>query len=408
MFSLRTRKLTIAGILALILLGCGEEWNVNKVFVSKNQSNTLVSLIENAQIAYDKGHFKDALKYAEKAEKLSPHNEQIAVLLGYINLSLSGMDPFKIAKGLVTASKSSNASNDEKNKALLQASSSRATFFFDTLKSVLDLDRQTLKQFGEISKEEKLAAFKNFDILLPKSASEIRSLDEVEVIHRLNQAVKKICPFVNEKLRNVDLDERHNENNCPTTSTIRERKVVSHFLWAFAHIAEAVVFYSVVQYQEEGKDRPNIALRADALQKNSQNLDVSSYAQHTVSLAEAMNSVYAVNDPDSQFTAMITNIALAADTFAAIGKMPTKVKQALIRAVTSINDQRDQMGGESDIEKQGNSFKNQINRMFAIELGRQINAFAQNNPDEFEDNKDSLCRSFDTISGGMTIPAGCK
>jgi tetratricopeptide (TPR) repeat protein len=392
--------------LAGAAVGCGEDMNVNQIFVSEDQKNALVSLIEEAQIAYDAGEFEDALEYAEKAEKISPHNEQIAILLGYINLSLSGMDTFKIASGLISTTKKTN--DDNKNGALtLAGTNNRASLFFDKLRLILGLDQQTLKKFGKLSSESKLKAFADYDVILPVSAKKARALD-VKVMQHINKAIAKICPFVDEELRISANDERVSKKNCPTTTTVRERKVVSHFLWAFIHIAEAAAFYSVLQYQEEGQEQANITMRAESLKAEAADLSVDAYVKHALNLADSVSKIYAAEDPDSQFSALVNNITLAAKTFMKIGKMPAKLKQPLSRAVKSIDDKKNEVSGKSDSEQQGNSFKNQMNNRIANDMHSKINNFAKNDPDKFNANKSSLCESYTTISGGANMPSACS
>ena len=88
-----------------ILSGCGSA-NFNKIWGGDDKA--LDSLIAQAKIHYDKGDFDKAEDFAEKAYDINDQNEEAAVLLGYINLSKGGIDPFVLAKKLVCMGANNN------------------------------------------------------------------------------------------------------------------------------------------------------------------------------------------------------------------------------------------------------------------------------------------------------------
>ncbi len=397
MYSLLTCR-TLLLLVLTSLIGCGEKYNVNQIFVSDKQKESLESLLERAQIAYDSGDFDDAMSLANKAEKLSPASEDVAILQGYIHLSLSGMDPFKIAKTLVSASSSSSS----------LAGTSNASTFLTTIRSILNVSNTDLQKLGEYKNEETLVRFKDYDIVLPDSAETVRNNAPLDVFTHINAAISKVCPFVNESVKTTDVDSRHNSTNCVPTSTVRSKAVIAHFLWAFVHIAEAAVFYGVLQYQDDGAAKAHLQLRADALESDSDSLSVGEYAQHAVSLASAVDSVFAIEDSGSQISAVLNNILVATEAFNAIGSVPDKIKKSLAKATSSITSSQESFTGDSDETKQRNALKSQLNEAMSSQLSSEITKLAEENPTEFAQNKTDLCGAYATISGGSGTPSDCE
>ncbi len=48
------------------------------------------------------------LNLQKKAQEIDPGSEEVAVLLGYTNLALAGVDTFQLASGLLDTGKSSS------------------------------------------------------------------------------------------------------------------------------------------------------------------------------------------------------------------------------------------------------------------------------------------------------------
>ena len=397
MYSSLTSRL-VALFLMFSLIGCGEKYNFNQIFVSAKQKDSLESLLNRAQIAYDAGDFDDALILADKAGKLSPGNEQVAILQGYIHLSLSGMDPFKLAKALVSSSSSSST-------ALGLASTNNASSFLFTIRSVLNVSNTDLQELGVYKSEDDLDRFKDYDIILPTEATDVRDKTPLSVFTHINTAISKICPFVDDSVKTIDLDSRH---DCTSTSTIRNQDVVAHFLWAFVHIAEAAVFYGVLQYQDPGAEKAHLQLRADALESDSDSLSVTEYVQHAVSLATAVNEVFAIDNANSQISAVLNNIFVATQAFAAIGNIPDKIEKSLEKATSSITSTKDSFAGESDEVKQRNALKAQLNEKMSGQISSEITNMASENPEEFAENKTEICGAYTSISGGGDIPTECE
>ena len=91
----------VALALLLLAVGCGEV-NPNKyLFVRDSQNEALDVLVQKAQYHYDQGEFEEAKDHAEKAFNLNNDNEEVRILLGYIYLSLGGIDTFQLSSALL-------------------------------------------------------------------------------------------------------------------------------------------------------------------------------------------------------------------------------------------------------------------------------------------------------------------
>ena len=84
--SLKQSVLVCAAVISVLgLTSCGNGINFNKVW---GDDEGLDSLIAQAKIYYDKGEFEKAETFAKKAYDINNENEEAAVILGYIHLSL--------------------------------------------------------------------------------------------------------------------------------------------------------------------------------------------------------------------------------------------------------------------------------------------------------------------------------
>jgi hypothetical protein len=381
--------------LMVLLSSCSEGTSFNQIFVSKAEKETLISLMTKAQLAYDRGEFKGALVLAEKARDLSPKNEDIAILLGYINLSLAGMDTFAIARAMVDATNTGTKSESKTTLAESNSSSS-ATIFLDAISTILNIGKEDIETLGTISEDQDKELFADYPVLLPESAKKARR-SGLTAFYRISAAIASVCPFVDAEAKSAS-DERHSEANCEPTEFKREKAVVAHFLWAFAHIAEAAVFYSALQYKNEGATVANIQARANQLQAGQGSLSLTEYASHMVSLADAVTKVYAIDDSASQFSAIVSNLTVAGKAFGQIANIPSEIKKSLNRALASITATNNVDGTSAD-QKQSSALKAQLNKSMSNELAAKIAEEAADNPAEFAANKDDLCSAYSEISG---------
>src|SRR5690606_4366913 len=96
------RQLWLACVAASLgLTSCGSETNFNQLWQDDEGTD---SLMAQARVAYDEGDFEAAEKFAKEAVELNELNEEAAVLLGYVYLSRGGIDPYRLARELISLS----------------------------------------------------------------------------------------------------------------------------------------------------------------------------------------------------------------------------------------------------------------------------------------------------------------
>lgn len=382
----------------LAAVSCSEETNVNQLVVSSEQKEALDSLLFRAEQAYDKGEFNDAVELAEKAKRLAPESPEVDILLGYINLSLAGMDTFKIASALIKAQKKESTN-------LVATTSNDTAKLMKTLKDVLELDDAALETIADRSTSSDLEYFKDHDVLIPKTVTEARASQLGLFVH-IDAAVKAVCRWVSDEV-NLDDDSRHNIDDCKKSEIPSDIWVRAHALWAFAHIAEAVGYYSVILFQEDDQDLSNIELRVNNLDKNKDTMGISSYVSHVTTLASNVTSIFDTADSDSQLNGILNNLTTASKAFEQLPNIPDKVKKALNKALKAIEDKKNQVSGSTDEQKESSALQNQITEEISKNLDTQISELARSNPDEFNENKTEICEAYETIAAGGSTPEEC-
>ena len=70
-----------------------------------------------------------------------------------------------------------------------------------------------------------------------------------------------------------DQDSRHNTEACGSETSVASIK--GHFAWSLAHLAEALVFYSVTMYSDDGVE-PNLTKFSSSMDSLSTSEFVSS------------------------------------------------------------------------------------------------------------------------------------
>lgn len=88
--------------LCLMTAGCGTSSNVNRLWGGEDHAGD--SLLLESRMAYDRGDFTRAQDLALQLVQRDPNNEDAAVLLGFVNLSQGGIDPYILARELVAMS----------------------------------------------------------------------------------------------------------------------------------------------------------------------------------------------------------------------------------------------------------------------------------------------------------------
>jgi hypothetical protein len=390
-------RLICAAFAIFVLSNCGSS-NVNQIFVSKDQSEALDVLLFNAQYQYDKGEFKKAQEFADKAHKISPNNEDVGIILGYINLALGGIDTFNLAIGLIEAGK---AKTDSK---LTAAKSKNAVQTLGSLGAILEMSEEDVQKLGTLTSAEDKELFEDYDLIYPDSVVDVHKNTEVNTAKYMNKAISFICPFVDDEVK-IEEDDRTSKDNCAPTENSRYNQTKSHFIWAFANLAEALMYYAVVFYQQEDAKKSNFEMRVDTLEENKDDIGIASYISYITQLTEDVDSVFQFDDSESQLRGILNGLTATSKAFSRMAGLPESVTKGINKGIDSINEKSKAASGASTEDKQASVLKSQFTDTLSKQLSAQITANAATaSTAEIEE----MCDAYENIGGGVgTKPETC-
>jgi hypothetical protein len=398
------KKMSLSFLLASypFFTSCGSSTNLNQIWGDDNAAD---SLLLEAQSAYDRGDFNKAEKISSNLVERSPDHEEAAVLLGYIHLSQGGFDPYRVASCLIEiSSPSSNSKNesncnskgsatlkmvDEKvselidtsfyaeksdNYSFMESASSDSSDVTDLLKKLqsglLNLTSEDFADLQEKQFEGTSDIFKSNPILVPKKVTdELRA--KVFVLEKMNQVIKNVCRFVNEDTEIKSDSERYKKMGCTLTSQPRKVSAKAHYLWAVAHLAESLIYQSVILYDTSSSSTSNIQAASDAL--NNYSGDINRYITAVSDLRSALDSVFDTEDPSSMISACLNDLTSVNGAFAAIVGMPDGVRQQLSKIMEKIKELAKNIGGSSSQSNQTRALKSQMTEKITEKVASQTN-----------------------------------
>jgi hypothetical protein len=379
------------------LVGCSGSTNFNQFFVSKKQKEALDSLNARAEIAYDKGDFQEALKYAQKAYDANPTSEAASVLLGYIRLSLAGVDTFQLADNLIQQSDNASSSLIAETK---DVSSSLGDLAGIIGFSEEELTKLTTTEVGELKGESENPIFdeESMNVVFPLSAADARANIVDNLVH-LNSAIDVVCPWVEESAKILETsgrdvnDPRHLPKECPPSTTTRRFSAKAHYLWSMAHLSEAIAFNSVFSKNLTALDK-----RAEALNSKS-SVNPADYVGGVVELAEIV-AILMPTDPEesasSMLKAIFNDFKATSTGFAAIPGMPDSLSKSINSALTKLEEQSkkiSQAGG--DVDADAGALRDQLTKKLAEKVKQQMTE----REDEFSaEEKQDACEAFGKLS----------
>jgi hypothetical protein len=414
------KKLILTGVMALTLTNCGSESNINGlIFVSEKQQESIDVLISEAELAYDQGDFQTAKEKAEKAFAINTQNEKVAILLGYIYLSYAGIDPFQLAKSLITGS-SSTKSSTSTTTSTTSSSSSSAAGQLGTLSSILSVSRSDLNLLGlspcadgvssteEAPCRENLtipAAFESYPVLHPKRATAARNSGVAALSYAL-QAVKTICPFVSDDVLIAD-DPRHKREaggSCEKSPVESKYASKASFLWAFAHIADALVLYNVLLYTNEGSSNPNIEERASLL-KTTGISNITTYLAMVNALSKDIAAIFQTDIEDSAINGVLNSLTAAGKAFASFGSGAESFTAGIDKSLETLKS-----SASAGSTSQTKVLQSQLTSGATKQIASSMETLKAKDPANYAQNKTAICNQLTEMSGGQTadLPADCK
>lgn len=355
----------------LLMTAC----NVNQVLVTSDQEESISGLLDQAKYEYDKGNYDEALSLAETAYDKNPAYESSSILLGYIYLSRAGLDIFSLSKGII-AEKDSNDTN-------------KTTSLFTSLANIIGIDQTELSYLTQ----DDTSQVANIDIYLPLLATEARDSESL-VIENLNTAISYFCPFVDADAR-LETDSRHSEESCPPSTLPLKKAGQSDFGLALAHLGEAVAFYSVLFYTDDGETIPNLQRSVKALE--SRTSDVAAYSSDIATLSLAVDNIFPTSGDDesnSMLNAMFDNLQTTNNALGAAG-VPDDISAAIGNVIEDLQE------GTNNGIKNTQKLKAKLTKKLSEDLSNQVESIEATDEELAE-----ICENLDTISD-LSLPDNC-
>ena len=404
------QKLAVGAAFSAALVGCGNEANFNKIWGNDDAASDVK--FARARAAYDHGDFRAAKDLLESLVARNPDNEQAAVLLGYVYLSTGGIDPFTLAKKLITLTATPAATPaaaltaadakilDEGSVAWAQAlagatavnddafldgapgladtpapsgETGNAAFTLQKLGAIINLSPDDFAKLQKAPFTGKSDLFAASPIIIPKEVSdELRA--SVDVLTYMNRAVLDVCRFVDPAAKVVG-DARHASAGCASTTMERRDSAKAHFLWAFSHLTEAMVYQSVLLYSSTGSGVPNFELASKTLNGVTAKTagDISTFVTKVTDLKSAVDQVFDIGNANSMISTTLRNILAVKAAFDALSGLPASMTKPITDALAKIQALAKQLGGDpTNLGDQTKALKSQMLAAISKKMNTKI------------------------------------
>ncbi len=399
--------------LSLISISCGGNTNFLRAIAPNDQILTYDNYAESAKAAYNQGQYEKAWLLGTKAYQLNPGGESISILLGYIALSLAGGDPFRLAKAMVEANKSekkqqltafiASLSNiqgpmDELTRNsdnLLGSGSTSSTL--GSFQKAIDLTNEELEQMGvkDLTDPE-------LPLLKPKCVEILRR--EIPRFVYLDQAIRLVCPFVDPDAR-IKTDYRQ---DCKPFDGPRTEKNKAHFLWAFAHLTEALAFNTVLTYSTGDPDgaKSNLEQRAEKVRRLQTNdpASLDNFLGAVKGLESAVDAVLPRTNscsdvaPTSQLRATLHNLLAVNAGLAKLTSIPKNIVSSINTATEKLNSSGDSL----------QAIRSDFTKKTSENLASKVEELGKNKDQPLTpDQKSTLCGTLSSL-GGTNLPEACR
>ena len=370
------------GIIVLTITSCGSKSNVNRIFGSDESG--LEATMTEAKVAYDQGQFDHAEDLVSPLVQESPDNEEAAVLYGYIMLSKGGIDPFQLARQMIKVSQQSSSTTAANLAPTTSSSSTSASGQLSQLAaSLLSLSEADYGYLtsGYFDKDDN--AGNDLRIFVEGASSDLRVrvpnlVDDtlrqnVSTLRYMNQAIKTVCRFVDEDIR-TDKDGRNDSEDCKGVVGERKNEAKAHFLWAFSHLAEAMVYQSVLLYTNPGESKPSIEASSSYVDSaNIRGVDgFAKFASDVLEIKNAVGKVFVTSDK-SMLQEALMDLSAVSKAFGKIAGMPTSMTNVINSSYESIQKAGKELGGSgNEVTSNSQAFKSQMTETLSKTVSTKI------------------------------------
>jgi hypothetical protein len=379
-----------------VLMSCSASTNIMGILTPDQHKKTYENMMAIARATYDNGDFETALAASSQALKLIPGDEDASILYGYVNLALIGIDPFSLTKKLIEIQKDNQAGD---TTSLLDGSTKDTSDVLSSLQEILGIREGEIELLGTIDTTDP-----ELPLLIPKCAEETREV--VTTLSRVQEAIYAACPFVDDAVK-VRSDARQ---LCkPSTQATGTQTAKAHFLWAFAHLTEALAFNAVLTWTTKPTTpaKTNLEQRVEKVRSGviEDPSQLTTFIDSVVGLERTVSAIFPTSAqcstewPTSQLKAMLNDMLAVNLAFAKLPGVPTKITGSNTKAMAKIQGIQSSTAGDSST-KQTVALKSQFTKKLASALESKMNDLHSFQGDAIpEDQREELCRSWSSIAG---------
>ncbi len=386
--------------LTLTQVGCGDA-NFNKIFGSTDEGGD--TKLQLARSYYDAGKFEEAEDLLTELMERNEDNEGAAVLLGYTYLSTGGIDPFQLARKLIEISTPKTTTTTpttlteleemefaEMRTAMLNqqtgttgttgATASTGTSSTNTsttllqLGSIINLTEEDHKRLRNGFYVSTSGLFAANSLPVPNLVTdELRA--SVGVLRSMDKAIKVTCRFVDASTK-VAGDPRDQSAACAQTKIPRRQSAKAHFLWAFSHLTEAMVYQSVLLYSTLEAGKSNFEVAGNVINTFQANgaAGISEFVGKVTDLKKAVDTVFDVTNANSMISNTLRDILAVNLAFQALAGLPESMTKSITTALAKLEEIAKQFGGgTASVDGQTKALKGQMLEKFSTTVGAKIN-----------------------------------
>jgi hypothetical protein len=408
-------RILLTSLLSLAL-GCGADSNILGLTVPDEHKDSFEYILTEARVAYDHGRLDEALELSTKAFQMVPDSERAALLFGFVNLSLAGGDPFKIARALAedSSNRRSAKSTGTATSTSVETSTSTATETSDSSSDALGPLRTVI---GLRDDEVELIATLDVNdvelpIYIPSCVEDARIA--LKKLNYINNAIFAACRFVDVEAR-IDGDYRQ---QCEQFAGVRRQGARAHFLWAFAHLTEALAFQSVLMYgSSDGKaGSSNLEKRVEKIKAQSAAgaTGIQTFLASLTTLQRTLAAVMPTSGRCSQ-TAPTTQIRATLNDLlaveAALSRLPglsPDIGNSLKKALGRFKDVQGGLDPGQAKAAQTKALRQDLTKNMSKSLGEKIDGLAAENGGVLPpEQKETICGAYSQVAAGASLPPTC-
>lgn len=390
-----------------VTLGCGSESNILGQLTPREHRETFEFIVTEARIAYDQGDLERALILSEMAYLMVPNSERAALLYGFVNLSLAGGDPYAIAKVLAKDAEARRSRQTESLDEGAGGDSSGSSDALAPLKEVIYLNDPEIQAIGVLDESDP-----DLPIYVPRCAEEARAI--LDKLRYIDSAIVAACRFVDIEAR-VDGDYRQ---QCSPYTGTKLQIDQAHFLWAFAHLTEAVAFQSILLYGSiDGKaGTSHLERRVEKikLQTASGAAGIQGFLVSVNSLQKTLSAVMPTSGrcsdqaPTTQIRATLNDLMAVEAALVRLDGLSPDLGKSLTSALGRFKTIQADGDPSTAKTEQTKVLRQDLTKTMAKSLGEKIESIAAENGGTLPENqKSSVCEAFVNVAAGAALPPAC-